>query len=116
MGQAESKKLARRAQNDLSAYVEEWKNLEERKAYVEMTIVQQQQELDEEQLEYDRMKSFADTVQSISQAVRDLQWDPVIEALIQADNLAEPGSSKLVRSCRISLSLLCIRSSDKQLK
>jgi len=92
--QAESKKLARRAQNDLSAYVEEWKNLEERKAYVEMTIVQQQQELDEEQLEYDRMKSFADTVQSISQAVRDLQWDPVIEALIQADNLAEPGSSK----------------------
>ncbi|KAH7397545.1 putative G-patch domain-containing protein [Cadophora sp. MPI-SDFR-AT-0126] len=92
--QAESKKLARRAQNDLSAYVEEWKNLEERKAYVEMTIVQQQQELDEEQREYDRMKSFADTVQSISQAVRDLKWDPVIEALIQADILAEPGSSK----------------------
>ncbi|KAH7346856.1 putative G-patch domain-containing protein [Rhexocercosporidium sp. MPI-PUGE-AT-0058] len=92
--QAESKKLTRRAQNDLSAYVEEWKNLEERKAYVEMTIVQQQQELDEEQREYDRMKSFADTVHSISHAVRDLQWDPVIEALIAADSLAEPGSSK----------------------
>ncbi|EKD12025.1 uncharacterized protein L3040_008033 [Drepanopeziza brunnea f. sp. 'multigermtubi'] len=92
--QTESKKLARRAQNDLSAYVEEWKNLEERKAYVEMTIVQQQQELDEEQREYESMRSFADTVASISQAVKDLEWDPVIEALIAADTLAEPGSSK----------------------
>lgn len=93
--QIESKKLARRAQNDLSAYVEEWKNLEERKAYVEMTIIQQQQELDEEQREYDRMKSFADTVQSISQAVGDLQWDPVIQALIEADGLAELGASRV---------------------
>ncbi|KUJ06466.1 putative G-patch domain-containing protein [Mollisia scopiformis] len=92
--QIESKKLARRAQNDLSAYVEEWKNLEERKAYIEMTIVQQQQELDEEQLEFDRMKSFADTVQSISQAVKDFQWDPVIEALTSADVLVDPGPSK----------------------
>jgi tuftelin-interacting protein 11 len=93
--QVESKKLARRAQNDLSAYVEEWKNLEERKAYVEMAILQQQQELDEEQQEYDRMKSFADTVQSISEAVRDYQWDPVFEALVAADKSAEPGSSKV---------------------
>ncbi|KAE8442345.1 hypothetical protein EG329_003478 [Mollisiaceae sp. DMI_Dod_QoI] len=92
--QIESKKLARRAQNDLSAYVEEWKNLEERKAYIEMTIIQKQQEIDEEQREFDRMKSFADTVHSISQAVKDFEWDPVIEALITADELAEPGSSK----------------------
>ncbi|KAF8856856.1 putative G-patch domain-containing protein [Acephala macrosclerotiorum] len=92
--QIESRKLARRAQNDLSAYVEEWKNLEERKAYMEMTIVQQQQEIDEEQHEYDRMKSFADKVQSISQAVKDFQWDPVIEALISTDELADPGLTK----------------------
>lgn len=93
--QIESKKLARRAQNDLSAYVEEWKNLEERKAYVEMAIIQQQQELDEEQREYDQMMSFADTVQSISQAVRDLQWDPVIQALIAANDLAQPGATNV---------------------
>ena len=91
----ESKKLARRAQNDLSAYVEEWKNLEERKAYIEMTILQQQQELEEEQGELERMKLFADTVQSISQAVRDSQWDPVIEALIQAESLAIPEAGKV---------------------
>ncbi len=87
--QIESKKLARRAQNDLSAYVEEWKNLEERKAYVEMTIIQQQQEIDEQKLEYDRMKVFADAVQSISQGVNDLQWDPVIEALTTAQDMSD---------------------------
>jgi len=91
--QIESKKLARRAQNDLSAYVEEWKNLEERKAYIEMTIIQQQQEIDEEQREFDRMKSFANTVQSISQAVKDFQWDPVIQALASADYVTESGST-----------------------
>jgi tuftelin-interacting protein 11 len=87
--QIESKKLARRAQNDLSAYVEEWKNLEERKAYIEMTIIQHQQELEEEQREFDRMKSFADSVHSISQSVKDLQWDPVLQALLAADPPSE---------------------------
>jgi tuftelin-interacting protein 11 len=91
--QIESKKLARRAQNDLSAYVEEWKNLEERKAYIEMTIIQHQQELEEEQREFDRMKSFADSVHSISQSVQDLQWDPVLQALLAADTLSESGGS-----------------------
>jgi tuftelin-interacting protein 11 len=93
--QIESKKLARRAQNDLSAYVEEWKNLEERKAYIEMTIIQQQQEIDEEQREFDRMKGFSNTAKSISQAVRDLQWDPVIEALIMADAQVTPEFSNV---------------------
>lgn len=87
--QAENKKLARRAQNDLTAFVEEWKNLEERKAYVEMSMVQQQQELDEMQKEFERVKLFSDTVQSISEAAQDLQWDPVIEALKSADGLAD---------------------------
>jgi tuftelin-interacting protein 11 len=91
--QIESKKLARRAQNDLSAYVEEWKNLEERKAYIEMTIIQHQQELDEEQREFDRMKSFAISIHSISQSVSDLQWDPVLQALLVADPLSESGNS-----------------------
>jgi tuftelin-interacting protein 11 len=91
--QAESKKLARRAQSDLSAYVEEWKNLEERKAYIEMTIIQYQQEIDEEQREFDRMKSFADSVQSISQAVKDLQWDPVMQALLAADSISDGDSN-----------------------
>lgn len=79
--QGENRKLARRAQNDLTSFVEEWKNLEERKAYVEMMIIQQEQELEEEQREYDRMKGFADTVNSILESVSDAQWDPVFAAL-----------------------------------
>ncbi|RFU25564.1 hypothetical protein B7463_g10783, partial [Scytalidium lignicola] len=85
--QTENRKLARRAQNDLSAFVEEWKNLEERKAYVEMQMIQERQELEEEQRQFDQMKAFADTVQGISDAARDGQWDPVIKALTDAENL-----------------------------
>ncbi|KAH8819928.1 GC-rich sequence DNA-binding factor-like protein-domain-containing protein [Xylogone sp. PMI_703] len=85
--QAENRKLARRAQNDLSAFVEEWKNLEERKAYVEMQIIQERQELEEKQRQFDQMKAFSDTVQGISDAAKNGQWDPVIEALTDAESL-----------------------------
>ncbi|PQE10054.1 tuftelin interacting 11 protein [Rutstroemia sp. NJR-2017a BVV2] len=92
--QIENKKLARRAQNDLSAFVEEWKNLEERKAYTEMELIQQRQELEEEQQQYDQLKSFADSVQGITKAVQDGQWDPVIEALAAVDGLEISGSNE----------------------
>lgn len=85
--QAENKKLARRAQNDLSSFVEEWKNLEERKAYVNMQMHQQEQEIKETQPDLDKIKQFADTVASISQAVNENQWDPVIQSLILTDGL-----------------------------
>lgn len=85
--QVENKKLARRAQNDLSSFVEEWKNLQERKAYVNMQMHQQQQEIKESQPDLDQIKQFSDTVTSISQAVKENQWDPVIQALISADGL-----------------------------
>lgn len=44
---AESRKLVRRAQNDFMAILEEWQNLQERKAYAELQLKQEQQELDE---------------------------------------------------------------------
>ena len=83
----ESMKLARRAQNDLSAFVEEWKNLEERKAFVEMSIVEQTQQVEVLENDFDQMQLFATTVQ-VSQAVRDMQWDPVIEALTAAEKIS----------------------------
>jgi tuftelin-interacting protein 11 len=92
--QVENKKLARRAQNDLSAFVEEWKNLEERKAYTEMELIQQRQELEEEQRQYDQLKSFADSVHGITKAVQDGQWDPVIKALAAVDGLEISGSNE----------------------
>ncbi|KAJ9130347.1 TFP11-domain-containing protein [Coniochaeta hoffmannii] len=44
---AESRKLVRRAQNDLMAIMEEWQSLRERKAYVDLQLQQEQQDLDE---------------------------------------------------------------------
>ena len=98
--QGENRKLARRAQSDLTSFVEEWKNLEERKAYVEMMILQQEQELEEEQREYDRMKGFFDAVTSISESASNGQWDPVFAALkyessnLTADSLDHPESAQ----------------------
>lgn len=44
---AESRKLVRRAQNDLMAIMEEWQSLRERKAYIDLQLRQEQQDLDE---------------------------------------------------------------------
>ncbi|KAL1841147.1 hypothetical protein VTJ49DRAFT_7372 [Mycothermus thermophilus] len=44
---AESRKLVRRAQNDFMAILEEWQSLQERKAYLELQLKQEQQELEE---------------------------------------------------------------------
>ncbi|RDL40800.1 Uncharacterized protein BP5553_00779 [Venustampulla echinocandica] len=92
--QVESKKLVRRAQNELSAHVEEWKNLEERKAYTEMEILQEQQGIVELQAAMDQFKLFVDAAQHILQAANDGQWDPIIESLIAADALQVSGVSE----------------------
>ncbi|KAK3935269.1 GC-rich sequence DNA-binding factor-like protein-domain-containing protein [Diplogelasinospora grovesii] len=42
---AESRKLMRRAQNDFMAILEEWQSLQERKAYLELQLQQERQEL-----------------------------------------------------------------------
>ncbi|KAK4445961.1 Tuftelin-interacting protein 11 [Podospora aff. communis PSN243] len=44
---AESRKLVRRAQNDLMAVLEEWQSLQERKAYLELQLQQEKQDLEE---------------------------------------------------------------------
>lgn len=43
---AESRKLVRRAQNDLMAILEEWQSLKQRKAYIDLELQQEQQDLD----------------------------------------------------------------------
>jgi tuftelin-interacting protein 11 len=91
----EAKKLARRAQNDLSSFVEEWKNLEERKAWVEMELLQQQQAIDEQRNITNQMASVAEVVQGLAQTVKDGQWDPVITALEKVDGLGVTGNEEL---------------------
>jgi tuftelin-interacting protein 11 len=100
--QAESKKLARRAQSDLSAFVEEWKNLQERKAYVNMQIIQAKQEADDQQPDLDKARAFSDTVKDITQAVKDGQRDPVIQALSAVDGYQLSGDNETLSSIAVA--------------
>ncbi|KXJ86277.1 GC-rich sequence DNA-binding factor-like protein-domain-containing protein [Microdochium bolleyi] len=79
--QTEARKLARRAQGDLSAFVEEWKSLEERKAWLDMESHQRQQELDELESDFSSLRVFSSVLEVISQAAADKEWDPVMTAL-----------------------------------
>lgn len=91
----EARKLARRAQNDLSSFVEEWKSLEERKAWAEMEILQQQQAVDEQKSASEQLSQAATIVQGLSKAVQDGQWDPVLKALTELENLKVAGNDEL---------------------
>ncbi|KAJ4289906.1 hypothetical protein N0V88_006701 [Collariella sp. IMI 366227] len=44
---AENRKLVKRVQNDFMAILEEWQSLQERKAYLELQLKQEQQEMEE---------------------------------------------------------------------
>ncbi|KAI9730777.1 MAG: hypothetical protein M1818_008057 [Claussenomyces sp. TS43310] len=91
----EAKKVARRAQSDLSSFVEEWKNLQERKAWVDMEILQQQQSIEEQRNVSDQMRSAGDIIQDLSVLVKDGQWDPVIKALTDVEELGVAGNDEL---------------------
>lgn len=100
--QAENRKLARRAQNDLSSFVEEWKSLQERKAYVDMQMLQQKQEIEETQPDLDHIKEFSEIVNGIMEALKESQWDPVIAALKSADGLTLSAHTETLSSIAVA--------------
>jgi tuftelin-interacting protein 11 len=101
--QAENKKLARRAQSDLSSFVEEWKNLQERKAYVEMQMIQQKQEIEESQPDLENIRKFSALVSGkVSEGVKENQWDPVFEALLSADDFKLSTDTETLSSIAVS--------------
>lgn len=91
----EARKLARRAQNDLSSFVEEWKSLEERKAYVNLQIAQQQQAVEAQEEAAVQLRTAAEVVRGLTDAVKDGQWDPVIDALTKLESLDVAGNDEL---------------------
>ena len=91
----EARKLARRAQNDLSSFVEEWKGLEERKAYVDLQMAQQRQTIEAQKSATEQLRLAEEAVQGLSTAVKDAQWDPVIEALTKLEGLDVAGTDEL---------------------
>lgn len=100
----EAKKIARRAQSDLSSFVEEWKNLQERKAWIELEMVQQQQAVEEQQTATEQLRSAKTICEGLSQAVKDSQWDPVIKALKNLEELGVAGSDELANIAVASVS------------
>jgi tuftelin-interacting protein 11 len=93
--QTEARKLARRAQGDLAAFVEEWKTLEERKAWLDMEALQRQQEIDELESEYSSLQMFSLVLDEVCQAAQDQQWDPVISGLKKAEAAASTYNEEL---------------------
>lgn len=91
----EARKLARRAQNDLSSFVEEWKGLEERKAYVDLQMAQQLQAIETQKAATEQLRRAEEAVQGLSTGVKDGQWDPVIESLTKLEHLDVAGTDEL---------------------
>ncbi|KAI1476532.1 TFP11-domain-containing protein [Daldinia eschscholtzii] len=86
VAQTEAHKLARRAQGDLAAFVEEWKSLEERKAWLTMEEAQRQQELSELESSFAGLDVFSTVLDGVSQAAQDRDWDSVISGLKKAES------------------------------
>jgi tuftelin-interacting protein 11 len=103
--EAESRKLVRRAQNDFMAILEEWKALQERKAFVELQLQQEAQELEELQLALDGNKSLVNACASLSALPEsgelderaDLTWrmGKIISGLKEANEAFPPTSATL---------------------
>ncbi|KAK7755932.1 hypothetical protein SLS62_002219 [Diatrype stigma] len=83
--QSEAGKLARRAQADLGAFVEEWKDLQERKAWLDMQIQESEQALGNLESDFAGLEAFHSVLDEISNAARDREWDPIIAGLKKAE-------------------------------
>jgi len=82
--QAESRKLTRRAQSDMSAFVEEWKSLQERKAYNELQALEQRQGIEAAKQGLEQVREFAKAVKIITacQLSGNTEWEPIYQALL----------------------------------
>ncbi|KAI8957619.1 TFP11-domain-containing protein [Daldinia sp. FL1419] len=84
--QTEAHKLARRAQGDLAAFVEEWRSLEERKTWLITEEAQRQQELIELESDFAGLDIFSSILDGVSKASRNRDWDQVISGLKKAES------------------------------
>ncbi|UKZ95864.1 uncharacterized protein TrAFT101_010676 [Trichoderma asperellum] len=75
----EARKLAKRAQADLLAFSEEWRNLEGRKTWVNLELKQREQEIEDLRSDFERLQTFANVV--TERLVDATEWEQVISAL-----------------------------------
>ncbi|KAI0891288.1 TFP11-domain-containing protein [Annulohypoxylon nitens] len=100
--QTETRKLARRAQGDLAAFVEEWKSLEERKAWLAMEETQRQQELDELKDSFSALNVVSSVLDEVSQAAHDRDWDHVISGLKKAESTVSTHGDEEIAALSVS--------------
>ncbi|KAI1324398.1 TFP11-domain-containing protein [Xylariaceae sp. FL0255] len=93
--QSEMRKLAARAQGDLAAFVEEWKTLEDKKAWLDMEAHRCQQEAEELETEFSSLHMFSSVLDEISDAARKQQWDPITSALKKAETTPSAHTDEL---------------------
>ncbi|KAI0846534.1 TFP11-domain-containing protein [Daldinia vernicosa] len=100
--QTEAHKLARRAQGDLAAFVEEWRSLEERKAWLAMEEAQRQQELSELESNFAGLNVFSAVLDGVGQAAHDRDWDMVISGLKKAESAASTHGDEELAALAVS--------------
>ncbi|KAG5925453.1 hypothetical protein E4U42_004281 [Claviceps africana] len=86
----EARKLVRRAQADLQAFSEEWRSLEERKAWMEMELKEREREMEDLRADFERLHSFSDMVTRELTTQSDLEQ--VLACLQRAGGLTTAGS------------------------
>ncbi|KAI6092982.1 TFP11-domain-containing protein [Hypoxylon rubiginosum] len=101
--QTEARKLALRAQGDLTAFVEEWKNMSERKAWLAMEESQYQQELKDLESELSGLTVFSSVLDGVYQAASDKEWDLVIAGLKKAESASSTHGDKELASIAVSV-------------
>ncbi|KAI4868182.1 TFP11-domain-containing protein [Hypoxylon rubiginosum] len=101
--QTEARKLAIRAQGDLAAFVEEWKNISERKAWLAMEETQYQQELRDLETEFSGLAVFSSVLDGVYQAASDKEWDLVIAGLKKAESASSNHGDKELASIAVSV-------------
>jgi len=81
----EARKLVKRAQNDLAAFSEEWRSLEERKKWVALELSEREREVDDLRSDFERLQIFSDLVsQEVTSAS---EWEQIVSCLHKAVNL-----------------------------
>ncbi|EON95745.1 putative spindle pole body component protein [Phaeoacremonium minimum UCRPA7] len=112
--QAESRKLARRAQNDFMAILEEWQSLQERKAFAELQLQQERQELGELDKALEDHRSIASVFNELSISEEGLaevgkelrqRWDRVVSLLRKAN---EATSDLTIKAMKDEMSFIAI--------
>jgi tuftelin-interacting protein 11 len=85
----ENLKIVRRAQNDLGAFVEEWKNLQDQKKWIDMQIEEEQKQVERQQTELEQVKNASLIIHTLAASVEERQWDPVYAQLMGLEKLGK---------------------------